>query len=302
VVDTYKTGIKNTWEIHYNQDGLDIYNKMTATKMGDDVVVHFTDFTKLKNLQLELLQKIEQLQQSNQNLEEFAYAASHDMKEPIRKIHFFGDRLRESLKDRITVEEESFFNRMESATIRMRTLIEDLLQYSQVSIKPRVRDDLNLNQLIGVVLEDLDLEIDQKHAEITLDTLPTVRGHERQLQQAFQNLLANSLKYCKPDVRPSIRISHKKVLGRDTHLDLAMSDHHRAFHCLSISDNGIGFAQNNAERIFNVFTRLHGNHEYRGTGVGLSIVRKVIENHGGHIWATSAPGKGSTFKVILPVS
>lgn len=301
IAETCRTGKANTWETRYNADGLDLYNEMSATKMDNDVVVHFTDFTKLKNLELDLLRKIEELERSNRNLEEFAYAASHDLKEPIRKIRIFSGRLKASLSDRLTEEESGSFDRLEVAAKRMSSLIEDLLSYSQVSLRPRTFEDVDMNALINLVLGDLDLEIEEKSANIKVDNLFTINGHHRQLQQAFQNLIGNALKYSKPGIAPQINISCSKVIGEHLELHLSLSEKKKEYYAISVSDNGIGFEQKDADLIFDVFTRLHGNAQFQGTGIGLSIVRKVIENHNGYIRAESESGKGATFKVFLPV-
>ena len=190
---------------------------------------------------------------------------------------------------------------MEEASKRMSLLIDDLLSYSQVGLKPKTVEEVNMNNLIKMVLSDLDLEIEQKQATITTDPLFITKGHYRQLQQAFQNLLANALKYNRPNVRPDIRIRYKMLSGNDVSLPLLAEQRDRDYHLIQVIDNGIGFEQQDAERIFNVFTRLHGNSEYRGTGVGLSIAQRVVKNHNGHIWAQSQPGVGSVFNVLLPV-
>ncbi|HYH15159.1 MAG TPA: ATP-binding protein, partial [Flavisolibacter sp.] len=259
-----------------------------------------TDITDLKNAQLQLEKYIEELKRSNRNLEEFAYAASHDLKEPVRKIHFFGERLRTSLADKLSDEEKRYFERMQIASLRMSTLIDDLLTYSEVGQRPRTFEKVDMNQLIAQVLSDLDLEIEQKSATIRVDNLFTINGHHRQLQQAFLNLVANALKYNKPGTPPVITIACRKVSGKEVNAYLTAEEQLQSFYCIVVSDNGIGFDQADAERIFNVFTRLHGMAEYKGTGIGLSIVRKVILNHGGHIKAESEPGKGAAFYVYLP--
>ena len=249
---------------------------------------------------LELENKNKELERSNANLEEFAYAASHDMKEPIRKIHFFSDRLKQKLSGKIDEEEERLFERMQYAARRMGTLIDDLLTFSHVSREGGLPDDVNLNQKIKLVTEDLELEIQEKGAQITVDTLPTIKGHKRQIQQLFQNLIGNALKYAKPNISPQINITCRKVSGAQSALSLSSKEAQQLFYEIAIADNGIGFEQKDAERIFNVFTRLHGNTEYKGTGVGLSIVRKVVENHKGFIYAKSNPGEGATFYIGLP--
>lgn len=247
------------------------------------------------------LQKLnDELKRSNANLEEFAYAASHDMKEPIRKIHFFSDRLKGELQDSLTEPQRRLFERLEHASRRMGNLIDDLLTYSQATRGAAQQERINLDKKVQQVLEDLELEVQQKGATITADPLPTITGNSRQFQQLFQNLITNALKYHKPGEAPQVRITCKKVQGHETKPDLPAEAAARPFHLIEVRDNGIGFEQENAERIFNVFTRLHGNAEYRGTGVGLSIVRKVVENHHGYVWAESTPGEGAVFRMLLP--
>jgi light-regulated signal transduction histidine kinase (bacteriophytochrome) len=223
------------------------------------------------------------------------------MKEPIRKVHYFSDRLKKSLADRMTEEEKHYFERMETASRRMHSLIDDLLSYSEVSVRPRAFEDVDINALVKLVLSDLDLEIEHKNATVQVDHLFTMKGHQRQLQQVFQNLIGNALKYNKPDVPPVISIQCDKIAGKQLAVKAGRSDLKDAYHVISIRDNGIGFDQKDAERIFNVFTRLHGNAEYKGTGIGLSIVRKVIDNHNGFIYAESEAGQGATFHICFPV-
>jgi PAS domain S-box-containing protein len=249
----------------------------------------------------ELNRTIEELRRSNTNLEEFAYAASHDIKEPIRKINFFSNRLKETLSDRLTPAESHAFSRMENAARRMSALVDDLLNYSQLSLSPKILEEVNLNGLIDIVLEDLDLEIEEKKAVVTVEQLGTINGHHRQLQQVFQNLISNALKYARPDKAPMVSITGTKVKGSAIGKVAPPYVHDRDYLKIAISDNGIGFDQEDAERIFNVFTRLHGNTEFRGTGIGLSIVRKVVENHHGFITAEGNPGNGAVFQVYLPL-
>ncbi|OLY94298.1 hypothetical protein BUE76_22225 [Cnuella takakiae] len=301
IVKTYVTGIADTWDIHYNMDGLDIYNTMTATRMDGQVVVHFTEYTKMKNLQEQLERKVIELECSNQNLQEFAYAASHDMKEPIRKIHFFADRLKERLEHKLEEEDLRYFVRLEAGTKRMSTLIDDLLVYSHVTRGVSTVETVDLNQMFSFVLDDLELHIEQMGATVEVELMPTIKGRPRQLQQLFENLIGNALKYSKEGIAPIIRITTRLVKGRNTGAPAATIDTNKMYHMIEVKDNGIGFEQKDAERIFNVFTRLHGNTEYRGTGVGLSIAQKVVQNHGGYIWAESSPGEGATFKILLAV-
>ena len=247
----------------------------------------------------ELAQANVELKRSNQNLEEFAYAASHDLKEPMRKIHLFADRLQESLMEKLSLQDKHLFDRISHAAQRMNTLIDDLLTYSHVSRIAVAEESVDLNKKVGAVLEDLELEIEEKNATVVAGALPTIKGHRRQLQQLFQNLVSNAIKYNKPGINPEIRISSRRLSNGDL-LPFNTIKTKDQYYLFEVRDNGIGFEPKDAERIFNVFTRLHGNTEYKGTGVGLSIVQKVVENHHGYIWAESIPGAGSSFKILLP--
>ena len=277
------------------------WQELTISKMDDNHLIHiFTDITLIKEAQLQLERSVEDLKRSNQNLEEFAYAASHDLKEPVRKIQFFADRLRVELDGSLSDSQQNTFKRMENAATRMGSLIDDLLMYSHVSKGVEQAENIDLNQKVKNVLEDLELEIQEKCAVIKVEELPTINGHRRQLQQLFQNLISNAIKYNKPGVNPEVHITSHTVKGKDTPLSLQAEEGNKNYHLIEVKDNGIGFEQEDADRIFNVFTRLHGNAEYKGTGVGLSIARKVVENHNGFIWAESGSGDGATFKILLP--
>ncbi len=277
--------------------------ELTISKMDDDHLIHiFTDVTPVKEAQLQLERTIEELKRSNANLEEFAYAASHDMKEPIRKIHFFADRLKSELRDELNDRQKHLFGRLEHSAQRMSALIDDLLTYSHVSKGISHLEMVDLNVKVKNVLEDLELEIEQKNATINVGTLPVIMGHKRQMQQLFQNMISNALKYSKANTPPEITITAHKVLGNQAPLSLNNEEANKEYHLIEISDKGIGFKQEDAERMFNVFIRLHSNTEYKGTGVGLSIVQKVVENHKGHIWAEGEPDKGATFRILLPVA
>lgn len=228
------------------------------------------------------------LLRSNQNLEEFAHAASHDLKEPIRKILIFTSQLREQIGTQLNSSQLWSFERILSATQRMGSLIDDLLIYSYLNERSFERDNIDLNKLLKQVLEDLELNIEDKSATINAGNLPHINGFKRQIQQMFQNLIGNSLKYGKENVPPLINITAQRetVDGRE-------------YNVLNFEDNGIGFDLQYADKIFQMFSRLHRNDAYAGTGLGLSIVKKVAENHNGFIKVHSEEGKGSTFSVYL---
>ncbi|HEX8460291.1 MAG TPA: ATP-binding protein, partial [Segetibacter sp.] len=212
------------------------------------------------------------------------------------------ERLKSKLKDRLLSEDQYYFERMEKATERMQLLINDLLEYSHVSTEKNTVDDINLNTKVSMVLEDLELEVAEKNATVTVNPLPIVKGNRRQLQQLFQNLITNALKFSKPGVAPAISISARVVNGESINAAVVSEEFkNKPFNVIEVSDNGIGFEQEYAERIFKMFQRLHAKSEYSGTGIGLAIVRKVVENHNGFIKAESKPGEGATFQVFLPV-
>jgi PAS domain S-box-containing protein len=268
---------------------LDITEQVTSIHKIESLVEERTKELALANEALIRMNK--ELSRSNQQLEEFAHAASHDLKEPVRKIQFFTSLLKRQLGVHLNETETGTFDRIERATERMGTLIDDLLLYSHVSERPLETEDVDLNEKVQHVLEILDLNIEEKGALIQVGDLPTVKGYSRQLQQLFQNLISNALKYSKADEVPLIQITASSTREGE-----------QQYHFITVADNGIGFEQTYADKIFQMFSRLHGKQEYSGTGVGLSIVKKVAENHGGYIKAESVVGQGSSFMLYLPVS
>lgn len=238
--------------------------------------------------------------QSNENLQQFAYVASHDLQEPLRKIQSFGNiitsRYAGELGDGV-----NYLQRMQTAAKRMSNLIEDLLMFSRISSKSDRTEPVNLNAVFKSVLTDLELLIQESEAVIDMDELPEIRGDRSQLGQLFQNLLSNALKFRKKDVAPKIRISANVVSGLELPATFAPARSAKAFVKIGISDNGIGFDETYAERIFQLFQRLHGRSEYSGTGIGLAICEKVAVNHGGTIMVESKIQQGSTFSVLLPM-
>lgn len=289
VVETYLSAKPQTWEIHYNQDGLDLYNEMSVAKLDDEVVVHFTDFTRLKHLQLELTAKVIELERSNQHLEEFARAASHDLKEPIRKILMYLSVLERQLKGPLEDKEGITLNRIQRAAGRMFDLVNDLLQFSQVSAQPAGMERVNLNEVMGQVLEDMELPIEETNARINIEKLPVVDGHRRHLQQLFQNLILNAIKYRRPGKPPEISVTCTQS-----------EENGKEYFLIEVSDKGIGFDQQYAEQIFELFSRLENRPEDGGTGIGLSIVRKIVDNHRGIVRAQGVRGEGAKFQIYLP--
>jgi len=262
------------------------------------------DITEEKKAAEFLEQRIEErtreLKQANDQLKQFTYAASHDLQEPLRKISFFIDRLLTGVGPSINEENKKIADRIQHTTKRMRGLIDDLLDYSNTTLGTMGFEEVDLNTIVHEVLDDMEATINEKEAIIDLDTLPRVKGDPRQLRQLFQNLVSNALKYHKKDEKPHVVIQSKVVKDMDFKRKLPAENSEVAFYEINVSDNGIGFDQADADRIFGLFHRLHGRAEYEGTGVGLAIVQKVVENHHGYIRAVSEPGKGATFNLLLP--
>lgn len=240
------------------------------------------------------------LMRSNDNLQQFAYIASHDLQEPLRKIQSFGDLLKAqyatSLGDGVDM-----LQRMQAAAGRMSVLIRDLLAFSRISTRREREAPVPLNQVIDTVLYDLELVIAETGAQITTELLPIVNGDKSQLGQLFQNLLANALKFTRPGVPPLIQIGCQQVAAEALPPAIHPARLAPAYYHIDVIDNGIGFDQKYVDRIFQVFQRLHGKQQYAGTGIGLAICEKVATNHGGAITATSQLEQGSTFSVYLPV-
>ncbi|HEV7333876.1 MAG TPA: PAS domain S-box protein [Flavisolibacter sp.] len=262
------------------------------------------DITDEKRTAELLEQKIEErtreLQQVNIQLKEFTYAASHDLQEPLRKISYFVDRLVLNLGQSLSEENKMITQRIQLTTGRMRNLIDDLLAYSSTSMGVTGFVDVDLNSLIGEVLDDMEATVKEKNAVVQVLDLPVVKGDQRQLRQLFQNLISNALKYHRKGSAPHVQIVSQLVKGEAIEAEIPPSFKEHTFHQVQVKDNGIGFDPDDAERIFRLFQRLHGKAEYEGTGVGLAIVQKVVENHHGLIWADSQPNKGSIFSILLP--
>ncbi|GAB3641655.1 PAS domain-containing sensor histidine kinase [Spirosoma arcticum] len=253
----------------------------------------------LRVINQELLESNHLLARSNDNLQKFAYVASHDLQEPLRKIQQFGDLLRTQYANSLG-EGVGYLERMQSAASRMSTLIRDLLNFSRISTRREANVPVPLDDVVSAVLADLDLAIAESKALVDVRPLPIVAGDAMQLRQLVQNLLSNALKFRRAYVPPVITVSSRFLMASD--LPPAVRPIHNtvAYHCIDVADNGIGFDDKYADRIFEVFQRLHGRSEFGGTGIGLAIVQKVVENHGGAIKVTSQPGQGATFSVYLP--
>jgi light-regulated signal transduction histidine kinase (bacteriophytochrome) len=239
-----------------------------------------------QELELKCQQQVEQIQRlkkTNQELEQFTYIASHDLQEPLRKIKNFGEMLTAHSRDSLDDRSLKYMKYILDGTERMQALLENLLLYSR-SLRQTPRQKLDLNLAVQQALEDVDLRIQETKAEVTVAPLPVVSANATQMHQLFQNLLSNALKFC--GEHPQIQIAASQ-----------QEDHW----LLSVNDNGIGMPADAAQRIFEPFQRLHLKSEYPGTGIGLAICQKIIDQHQGKIWVESTLGEGSTFFFSLPL-
>ncbi len=253
-----------------------------------EYVCFLLDLTRQKRDEQAILDYTRRLERSNRELQEFAYVASHDLQEPLRKIIAFGDRLANSAGERLDETEQDYLQRMQKAAARMRTMIDALLVLSRVTTKAQPFGPVDLNRVFRDVVGDLEIRIEQSGAYVEVEPLPVVQADALQMQQLFQNLMANALKFRQPGVPPRVRVS--ALLAGPGMVEVR------------VQDNGIGFDNKYLDRIFQPFQRLASRNEYEGSGMGLAIAAKIVERHHGRITADSCPGKGSTFIVTLPAA
>jgi two-component system sensor kinase FixL len=245
-----------------------------------------------------LLIERQTLERTNKELQEFAYVASHDLQEPLRKIQAFGDRLRTKHAAALPEEASDYLQRMQNAAARMQTLINDLLSFSRVTTRAQPFVPVDLAAIARDVVSDLEGRLEETHGRVEIAALPTIEADPTQMRQLLQNLLSNALKFHRPDVAPSVHVSARLLNGDSRSPPQPATE--RVCE-IRVADNGIGFDEKYLGRIFTIFQRLHGRNQYDGTGLGLAICRKIAQRHGGQITAHSTPGHGSMFVVTLPV-
>ncbi|MEM9152369.1 MAG: PAS domain S-box protein, partial [Cyanobacteria bacterium P01_F01_bin.3] len=296
--------------LNYRKDGSPYWLSLQINPVFDvdGKLTHFialeNDITEYKQLEMNLISEVthrqmaleelnllnQQLAISNRELQDFAYVSSHDLQEPLRKIQAFGDRLQSTCQGSLNAKGQDYLNRMLNAAGRAQVLINDLLSFSRVTTKANPFVSIDLSKILEEVLSDLEIRIEETNALIEVDSLPTIEADPLQIRQLFQNLISNALKFRQEGVAPIIQIrSHR------------YSQQNEDWCTIQVIDNGIGFEQKYAERIFQIFQRLHGRGVYEGTGIGLAICRKITERHGGILAATSEPGQGTTFSFSLPI-
>ena len=241
-----------------------------------------------------LAAKATELERSNRELEQFAYVASHDLQEPLRKIVSFGEQLEAHYGRELDEEAGDYLRRMSTAALRMQALIVALLNYARVTTAAHPFVQVDLGRAIAEVLGDLEVRIEQTGARVEVGELATVDADPTQMRQLFQNLIGNALKFHSPARSPVVQVRGEELPGEPNGEGVG-------YYRVAVQDNGIGIETKYLQEIFGVFRRLHGRDEYEGTGIGLAVCRKIAERHGGDITAHSVPGEGSTFAVVLPL-
>jgi PAS domain S-box-containing protein len=271
------------------------------------------DVTDQKTVEQELLIKTQRLEATNTELQKFAYVASHDLREPLRKIITFGTMLEREYSKKLEEKGTLYVHKMTGSALRMQKLIDDILNFSKLAVNELPHTKVKLNNVVAHVLSDMEITINSTGAKIVVDDLPEIQGNSSQLGQLFQNLLSNAIKFRKPETSPEIHI-HAQVLPASSVPDHLMKSDHYRFSIMSdiyneqelfckiyVEDNGIGFDQSYIDKIFLIFQRLHDKNIFEGTGIGLAICKKVADLHNGFITANSRAGEGTTFIIILPL-
>lgn len=287
----------------------EIYISLTVSETMQGGVKAFIaflrDITVQKQTQLELAKKTalleyknRELERTNQELESFNYVASHDLQEPLRKIQIYSSRIIGHTNVSLDRTVKKDLEKIASAASRMQQLIKDLLSFSQDTLQKQDKEAVNLNELIEEVKSSFITDVEEKKVELIVEQLPTVSVVHFQFLQLFINLLSNSIKYQQPGVKPSIHISSSVV--RSSEVDVKGISPDKNYLAIRSVDNGIGFEPQYAEKIFDLFTRLHNNEKYSGTGIGLATCKKIMHNHEGFITGRSEPGKGAAFTIYLP--
>jgi hypothetical protein len=279
---------KKTRLLHEQEQKLIAINRSLENEVKD----RKSSEEKVLQLNRQLLQNINSLESANKDLEQFAFMASHDLQEPLRKILMFSDRLFQ--KYQVVLEDDvKLISRIQSSAERMQSLIVDILAFSRISIDRPNFVASDMNEIVKEIVADIDDEIKSKNAVITLDKLPLLYVNPRLMRMLFYNLINNALKYCRKNVTPEVRISVEN--------GMAPINHEKKYCRIFVEDNGIGFDQKYAEDIFGMFKRLHHGSEFSGTGIGLALCKKIVEQHNGAIAALSKQNSGSKFIVSLPL-
>ncbi|MEO6000647.1 MAG: ATP-binding protein, partial [Chitinophagaceae bacterium] len=293
-----ESGKKDEFEITTQRYNAERCYKIILARLNDGFTATFHDITELKNYQQELQQKVELLEFTNQELEQFAYVASHDLQEPLRKIKTYAGLINERFNDSSESFAKMYLGKVIQSADRMGILIGDLLNMTHLTRENQSFVETDLNQTLQNVLVDFELTINEKKAVINHNQLPVLECIPLQMNQLFYNLINNALKFSIKDTCPEINITETRVASEEIkHYTL---NHHLVYHKITFHDNGIGFDPLYADKIFVIFQRLNSRVEYSGSGIGLALCRKIVLNHHGVIYAESRQGEGASFHCIIP--
>ncbi len=284
---------RKTHQLMQQEEKLMKINKNLEIEIKDRILSE----EKVKDLNKQLLENIQQLESINKELDRFAYMASHDLQEPLRKIRIFSERISMKYSDELDQEGKAYIDKMQVACERMQNLINDILAFSKLNVEKELMVPSDINLIIEEVLADMEFEIEEKQAKIVVEKIPKLNVHPRLIKPLFQNLISNSLKYARKETAPLVKITAKM----DEPLKAPDKTGLGKFCRINVQDNGVGFEQEYADQVFSMFKRLHAGSEYEGTGIGLAICKKIVEQHKGFISVKSAVNKGSTFIISLPV-
>jgi PAS domain S-box-containing protein len=287
-----ETGISAPFEKEYiRKDGSRVPIRLNAAFLKGEKnigICFIQDISERKQAEEALKKSLEDLKRSNQELEQFAYVASHDLQEPLRMVSSYTQLLEQRYQDKLDQDAKDFIGYAVDGANRMQRLIQDLLEYSRVTTRGQPPALFDAHDALGEVIKNLQAAIQESGALVTSNDLPMVLGDRTQIVQVFQNLIGNGIKFQRPDVAPLIYISAED------------DPHNNRFRLFKVSDNGIGIEPRHFERLFQIFQRLNSKKEYPGTGIGLALCKRIVERHGGRIWVESDPGKGATFLFTLP--
>ena len=294
-VQVFRSGISEEFEVQSLDPQLKEWYHVSVTRMQEGLTVTFNNITSIKRYEAELQQKISELERTNEELEQFAYVSSHDLQEPLRKIEMFTTLTEQRYGAELTEEAAQYLHKIQQSSQRMRHLITDLLNYSRVTSEKEPFVKTDLNEVMKNVVTDFELKIEEKKAGLVVDPLPVIEAVPLQMNQLFQNLLSNSLKFTRPGRQPRISVRAERVAKK-----INGSGETSAHYCISWIDNGIGIEPQFADKVFTIFQRLHTRDEYEGTGIGLALCKKIATRHGGDITMEPNEDGGTVFRIILP--
>lgn len=249
----------------------------------------------MDSLEALVVERTKELQRSNEDLQRFAHVASHDLKEPVRKVMTFSARLRDEYGNELPENAANYLSKIEKAANRMFSMIEGVLQYSSFGAMETPHEAINLNDLMDNIVNDLEITIQQKNAEVKYNDLPSIKGSPVLIYQLFYNLINNSLKFSKKDVKLVVSVEAELIENKEP----GSSQESRSI-WITVHDNGIGFKDSDVNRIFQPFSRLNPKDQYEGTGLGLALCKNIVQRHGGAITAHGVPGDGAMITIMLP--